>query len=109
MSRAVLHITDDGYAEAVASSDVPLLIDFWAPWCAPCRIMEPVLDEIALEHGGRISVGKINVDESPRAAMENDVLSLPTLVVFASGKAVKKLVGQITYSRLLTELAPWLE
>ncbi|MDP2234044.1 MAG: thioredoxin, partial [Actinomycetota bacterium] len=78
-----------------------------APWCGPCRMMEPVLKEIAEEYADAIVVGKLNVDESPSVATRFDILSIPTLLIFKDGQVVKKLVGAMPKKRLVDELAPW--
>ncbi len=107
MSENLVHITDDGFEESVTRSSLPVVLDFWAPWCGPCRMMEPVLDELASEYAGKVVVGKLNVDENPKTAMAYDILSIPTLLVFSGGAVVKKLVGAMPKKRLVEELAPW--
>jgi thioredoxin 1 len=106
VSENLVHMTDAGFEESVLKSDLPVVLDFWAPWCGPCRMMEPVLEEIAVEYAGKIVVGKLNVDENPKTATEYDILSIPTLLVFSGGKIVKKLVGAMPKKRLIEELAP---
>jgi thioredoxin 1 len=108
MSDAILNVTDASFEADVAGSKLPVVLDFWAPWCGPCRAMEPVLEEMAKEYAGKIVVGKVNVDESPETAMKHDILSIPTMLVFKDGEVVKTLVGSRPKKALVSELAPWL-
>ena len=107
MSDNLIQVTDANFEESVVKSGKPVVLDFWAPWCGPCRMMEPVLEEAAGEWAGKIVVGKVNVDENPATATKYDILSIPTLLVFADGQVVKKLVGAMPKKRLAEELAPW--
>lgn len=90
---SVLKITSENYEEEVLNSKEKILIDFYADWCGPCKMMAPVVEEIAEELAGKIKVGKVNVDENQDLAMEYGIMSIPTLVVIENGKAVKTLVG----------------
>ncbi len=83
------------FDEIVLKSDVPVLVDFWAPWCAPCRIIAPVLEEIAQEYGGRVKVVKLNTDQNPQLAVRYNVMSIPTLLLFRNGQVVDQIVGAV--------------
>ena len=104
----LVHITDASFETDIINSPKPVLLDFWAPWCNPCRMMEPILKELADEFGETLTVAKLNVDDNPATATQYDILSIPTLLVFADGTVAKKLVGAMPKKRLLDELAPWI-
>ncbi len=101
---SVLHITKQNFREEVLNSEKPVLLDFWAPWCGPCRMVGPILDEIAAERPD-VKVGKINVDEEMELAMEFKVASIPTLVLMDRGQAVDKRIGFHTKEQLMEWLA----
>lgn len=100
---AVVTITKDNFAQEVLHSEKPVLLDFWATWCGPCRMLSPIVDEVAEEHGD-IKVGKVNVDEQPELAAEFGVMSIPTLLVFKNGKLVNQSVGARPKSGVLALL-----
>ncbi len=95
----VATFTDDNFVDEVLQSDTPVLVDFWAPWCGPCRQIAPLVDEIAREQTD-IKVGKVNIDESPKYSQEYGVTAIPTLMIFKSGQAVEKFTGIQTKQRL---------
>lgn len=92
-SEKVLTITKENFQKDILDAAEPALIDYWAPWCSPCRMIAPIVDEVAQEYDGKIKVGKVNVDENREIAQEFGVMSIPTLIVFKGGKAVDRVVG----------------
>jgi thioredoxin 1 len=100
-------VTDATFATDVEQSTLPVLVDFWAEWCGPCRMMNPILEEFAAAHDGRMTVVKLNVDENPEAAARFKVLSIPTMLVFQDGQVVKTMVGAMSRQRLDEALAEW--
>lgn len=88
-----INLTKQTYDGEVVNSDIPVLVDFWAPWCGPCRMLAPVIEEIAQEYEGKIKVCKVNVDEEGELASMNAIVSIPTVILFKDGKQVGKLVG----------------
>jgi len=97
-------VTDDQWQDEVLSSDQPVLVDFWAPWCGPCRMVSPIVDEIAEEQTG-LKVLKINIDENPAAPRKYGVMSIPTLMVFKDGEPAKRIVGAKPKAALLGDLS----
>lgn len=95
-----MEITVDNFEQEVLNSDVPVMIDFWATWCMPCKMLAPVIEELAEEANGAYKVGKIDVDKSPSLAAQFGVMSIPTVIVFKNGKAAEKSVGVVPKSQL---------
>ena len=96
----VTEFSDDTFAAEVLESSQPVLVDFWAPWCGPCRMIAPIVEELAAEYEGAVKIGKINIDDSPRAAQQYGVSSIPTLMVFKGGEVVDRFVGVQPKNRL---------
>lgn len=101
---AVVTVTTDNFDSTVVNSDRPVLVDFWASWCGPCRMVSPIVDEIGNETDGRYRVGKINVDEQPDLASRFNVMSIPTLIVFKNGEPAKTSVGVRSKQDILSML-----
>ena len=108
MADDILQLSDATFDEAVAGSDTPVLVDFWAEWCGPCKMIAPTLAEIATEQSGKLTIGKLNVDDNPDTARRFDVMSIPTLLVFKDGKQVKRIVGAKGKGQLLQDLAEFI-
>ena len=102
-------VTDATFEDEVLRAPRPVVVDFWAPWCAPCRVLEPVLDQLADELAGRVDFLKMNIDDDPLAAARYGVFSLPTTIVFAGGEPQETVVGARPRSHFERALAAWLE
>ncbi len=105
---SIAELSDATFNEEIQGSDEPILVDFWAEWCGPCKMIAPILQEIAEEQAGKIRVTKLNVDDNPETARRFEVMSIPTLIVFRNGEPQKRLVGAKGKGQLLEELASFL-
>ena len=104
MSQQIVHVTDASFEEQVLKSPKPVLLDFWAEWCGPCKMIAPILDEISMEYAGKVTVAKINVDENPKTPMKFSVRGIPTLILFKDGKAEGQKIGAVRKAELSTFL-----
>lgn len=103
-----LEITDSNFEEQVLKSEKPVLIDFWAEWCAPCRMIAPIVEELADDYKDSLVVGKVNVDLNPQISMNYGIRSIPTLLIFKGGKAVDQIIGAVPKKTLVDKLNPHL-
>ena len=101
-------VTDASFDTDVLASDKPVVVDFWAEWCGPCRMVSPILEEIAAENTDKITVAKLNVDENPKTAASYGITSIPTMNVYSGGEVVKTIIGAKPKAALLADLAPYL-
>jgi thioredoxin 1 len=108
MSEKIVTLSDATFDEHVKASDVPVLVDFWAEWCGPCKMITPVLEEIAEEQRGKLVIGKLNIDDNLDVTRRYDVMSIPTLILFKDGEPQARLVGAKPKGALLQELAAYI-
>ena len=108
MGEHTTHLTDSTFDEAIGGSTEPVLVDFWAEWCGPCKMVAPILDEIASEQAGKLTIAKLDIDANPDAAMRYGVMSIPTMILFVDGEPKKTIVGAKGKGQLLEELDRYL-
>jgi len=107
MADNIITLSDTNFQDSI-NGDQPLLVDFWAEWCGPCRMVAPVLEEIAGAHPGKITIGKLNIDEHPRTSAQFDVMSIPTMILFKDGVEKKRIIGARPRHQIEAELAEYL-
>jgi thioredoxin 1 len=108
MGTSTITVTDASFDTDVLNSSKPVIVDYWAEWCGPCRMVAPILEEIAAEHADKVTVAKLNVDENPRAAAAAGVVSIPTMAVYQNGQVVKTIIGAKPKPALLADLRDFL-
>ncbi len=108
MAEGIITLTTSTFDETINAAETPVVVDFWAEWCGPCKMIAPILSEIATEQAGKVTIAKLNVDENPELAMRFNVMSIPTLLVFHKGEVAKRLVGAKGKGQLLQELDEFL-
>lgn len=99
-----LHLTDDNFQTEVLEASEPVLVDFWATWCGPCRLIAPIIDELAEEYAGTVRVGKVDVDNNQKVAMQYGIRSIPSLLIFKDGKVVDTIVGAVQKGQIVDRL-----
>ena len=107
MSNA-LEVNDSNFEAEVKNSDMPVLVDFWAPWCGPCRKISPIIDDIATEYAGKVKVVKVNTDENMKLTQEFSISGIPSLLIFKNGEAVERLVGLMQKNQLVSNIEKYL-
>jgi thioredoxin 1 len=105
MSDKITNLTTDSFKSAVSSSATPVLVDFWAPWCGPCKAIAPILEELAVEFAGKLTIAKVNIDDNDTIAAEYGVRAIPTMILFKGGKVAETLVGMMPKAALKAKLA----
>lgn len=108
MANGITTLTDTTFDEEIATAELPVVVDFWAEWCGPCKMIAPILSEVATEQGEKLRVVKVNVDDSPDVARRFDIMSIPTLIVFKDGQPVKRMLGAKGKGQLLEDLGEFL-
>ncbi|MEL0036172.1 MAG: thioredoxin TrxA [Gammaproteobacteria bacterium] len=101
MSDQIMHISDDSFEEDVLQSDIPVLVDYWAEWCGPCKMIAPILDDVAGDYAGKLKIAKLNIDDNNQTAPQYGIRGIPTLMIFKNGTAAATKVGAISKTQLV--------
>ncbi|MDP2940300.1 MAG: thioredoxin [Candidatus Omnitrophota bacterium] len=101
---SLVHLSEKTFNEEVIKSNLPVLVDFWAQWCGPCKRIAPIIDELSQEYAGKIKIAKVNVDEEPNIASRYGIMSIPTLIIFKAGKAVDQIIGLLSKAQLKSKI-----
>ena len=109
MSGNIMHVTDDSFEQEVLGSDTPVLVDYWAEWCGPCKAIAPILDEIAAEYDGKLRIAKLNIDDNPSTPPKYGIRGIPTLMLFKDGQVVERITGAVPKDRIVAQVMPHLE
>ncbi|NNC78745.1 MAG: thioredoxin [Acidimicrobiales bacterium] len=107
-SEHVTTLSDENFADTISAEGEPVLVDFWAEWCGPCKMIAPILDEIADEQVGSVKIAKLNVDDAPDTARQHEVMSIPTMILFKDGQPVKRIVGAKPKDALMAEISEYI-
>ena len=107
MSEKISHLTQDTFKAAVAASSTPLLVDFWAPWCGPCKAIAPILEELAIEYDSKLTIAKVNIDDHGSIAADYNIRAIPTMLLFKDGKLAEQIVGMLPKATLKTKIGPF--
>ncbi len=107
LESTIQHLTVDDFDKTITNSDQPVLVDFWAPWCGPCKMMEPILDDFANDQRSRVLVTKVNVDDAPQLAARFEIRSIPTIIIFKDGKEVERISGTVGKAVLDEKVTPF--
>jgi len=108
MAEGISTLTDTTFDEEIGASSEAIVVDFWAEWCGPCKMITPILEEIASEHAGKVKIAKLNVDDNPDVTRRFEVMSIPTLIVFQDGQPVRRMIGAKGKGQLLQELSEFI-